>query len=303
MHILSKKCIVCCASLFFYVPLQRKLAKPATIVSMKAKYLFLLLCTLFTACGVSDTECAQTLINNAQTLVTRGQWRQALIVLDSVHTQYPKEIAQRRIANALADSITYLEAQANIAYTDSILPPLLQQADKLLKLFRYEKNEKYETYGRYVHHLLTTSSNTSRNFLQAYVQDDRTTIVKSYYYGSQSIQQEAITLSANGEEIHAQGSNHRFEANGWHEIMTMEDSRALEVLNFISAHTNDRIRITGQGTKPANTWVYYLTDKEKQALSDTYQLGWLMKDIKRAEEIQNTAQKQIERYQSNHPIQ
>ena len=132
MHILSKKCIVCCASLFFYVPLQRKLAKPTTIVSMKAKYLFLLLCTLFTACGVSDTECAQTLISNAQTLVTNGQWRQARIVLDSVHTQYPKEIAQRRIARALEDSITYLEAQANIAYTDSVLPPLLQQADKLL---------------------------------------------------------------------------------------------------------------------------------------------------------------------------
>lgn len=294
---------MCCASLFFYVPLQRKLAKPTTIVSMKAKYLFLLLCTLFTACGVSDTECAQTLISNAQILVTNGQWRQARIVLDSVHTQYPKEIAQRRIANALADSITYLEAQANIAYTDSILPPLLQQADLLLKQFRYEKNDKYETYGRYVHHLLTTSSNTSRNFLQAYVQDNRTTIVKSYYYGSQSIQQEAITLSANGEEIHAEGSNHRFEANGWHEIMTMEDSRALEVLNFISAHTNDRVRVTGKGTKPTNTWVYYLTNKEKQALSDTYQLGWLMKDIKRAEEIQNTAQKQIERYLSNHPIQ
>lgn len=197
----------------------------------------------------------------------------------------------------------YLEAQANIAYTDSILPPLLQQADLLLKQFRYEKNEKYETYGRYVHHLLTTSSNTSRNFLQAYVQDNRTTIVKSYYYGFQSIQQEAITLSANGEEIHAQGSNHRFEANGWHEIMTMEDSRALEVLNFISAHTNDRVRVTGKGTKPTNTWVYYLTDKEKQALSDTYQLGWLMKDIKRAEEIQNTAQKQIERFQRNRPVQ
>ena len=270
---------------------------------MKAKYLFLLLCTLFTACGVSDTECAQTLISNAQTLVTRGQWRQALIVLDSVHAYYPKEIAQRRIANALADSITYLEAQANIAYTDSILPPLLQQADLLLKQFRYEKNDKYETYGRYVHHLLTTSSNTSRNFLQAYVQDNRTTIVKSYYYGFQSIQQEAITLSANGEEIHAQGSNHRFEANGWHEIMTMEDSRALEVLNFISAHTNDRVRVTGKGTKPTNTWVYYLTDKEKQALSDTYQLGWLMKDIKRAEEIQNTAQKQIERFLRNRPVQ
>ena len=38
-------------------------------------------------------------------------------------------------------------------------------------------------------------------------------------------------------------------------------------------------------------------DKEKQALSDTYLLGWLMKDIKRLEEIQHTSRRQIERYE------
>lgn len=247
-------------------------------------------------CAPADSECAQAMVNEAQQMVQAGQWRQARIVLDSVHIVYPKEVAQRRLAKALEDSIVYLEAQSTVAYADSVLPPLLEKADALIKLFRYEKDEKYEDYGRYVHRLLATGSNTSRNFLQVYVRDDRKTIVKSYYFGSYSVQQQAITLSSNGEEVRFAGSNHRFEAEGWHEIMTIEDESALQLLNFISSHTNDRIRVAGQGQKPTHTWVYYLTDKEKQALSDTYQLGWLMKDIKRLEDIGHTAQKQIDRY-------
>lgn len=265
---------------------------------MKTKYIFiLLLCPLLWACGPSDEECAQTLVNEAHTLVNNGQWRQARIVLDSVHSTYPKEVAQRRLAKALEDSIVYLEAQRTLVYADSMLPPLLEQSDKLIKQFKYEKNDKYEDKGRYVHQLLVTNSNTARNFLQAYVRDDRQTIVKSYYYGSYAVQQQEITLSAQGEEARFMGSNHAFELEGWHEIMTLEDDAALQLLNFISTHINTRIRVHGAGSKPTNTWVYYLNDKEKQALSATYQLGFLMKDILQLEQMSNTAQNQINRYE------
>ena len=265
---------------------------------MKTKILFLLVCTLLiVGCAPSDTERAQVLVQQAQTLVDNGQWRQARIVLDSVHTIYPKEVAQRRLAKALGDSITYLEAQSTLAYADSMLPPLLEQSDKLLKQFKYEKDAQYEDKGRYVHRLLHTSSNTARNFLQAYVRDDRQTIVKSYYYGSHQVNQQQVTLSAQGEELRFSGSNHAFEVEGWHEIMTLEDETALQLLNFISAHHSDRVRVHGAGIKPNHTWVYYLNDKEKEALSATYQLGFLMKDILRLEQMANTARNQIAHYE------
>ena len=179
---------------------------------MNTKIVCFSLCVLLlVACAPSDTEQAQVLVQQAQTLVDNGQWRQARIVLDSVHTVYPKEVAQRRLAKALGDSITYLEAQSTLAYADSMLPPLLEQSDKLLKQFKYEKDDQYEDKGRYVHRLLNTSSNTARNFLQAYVRDDRQTIVKSYYYGSHQVNQQQVTLSAQGEELRFSGSNHAFE--------------------------------------------------------------------------------------------
>ncbi len=265
---------------------------------MKATYFWGLLCImLLVSCAPSDSECASALVEKAQEMVHQGQWRQARIVLDSVHSVYPKEVPQRRLAKALQDSIIYLESQTNIAYTDSLLPPLFAKADSIMKFFRYEKNEKYEDHGQYIHRLLATTSNTSRNFLQAYVRDDRKTIVKSYYYGPSPVQQRAIKLSSDGEELSFAGSNHSFEAEGWHEIMSFEDDEALQLLNFISAHMKSRVRVGGEGNSPTKTWVYYLNDKEKQALSDTYQLGWLMKDIKRLEEIQQTARRQIERYE------
>jgi hypothetical protein len=43
--------------------------------------------------------------------------------------------------------------------------------------------------------------------------------------------------------------------------------------------------------------VYYLNEQEKEALSDTYQLGWLMKDINRLEQMQRVATAQIARYE------
>ena len=265
---------------------------------MNTKIVYFSLCALLlVACAPSDTEQAQVLVQQAQTLVDNGQWRQARIVLDSVHATYPREVAQRRLAKALGDSITYLEAQSTLAYADSMLPPLLEQSDKLLKQFKYEKETQYEDNGRYVHRLLHTNSNTARNFLQAYVRDDRQTIVKSYYYGSHQVNQQQVTLSAQGEEVRFSGSNHAFEVEGWHEIMTLEDENALQLLNFISAHHSDRVRVHGAGLKPNHTWVYYLNDKEKEALSATYQLGFLMKDILRLEQMANTARNQIAHYE------
>ena len=264
--------------------------------NMKQLISILLILATFMACQPSEEQRAQQLVTDAHTLVDNGQWRQARIILDSLHQTYPKQVAERRLAKALEDSITYLEAQRTLAYVDTLLPPLLEQADKIIKRFKYEKNEKYEDYGKYVHRLLETGSNTSRNFIQAYVRDDKQTFVKSYYYGDKQMNQQSLSLQSEGESAVFQGHNHHFQDGAHHEVMTMDNDIALSLLNFISTHQNARIRVEGIGDKSHKNWVYYLNDKEKEALSDTYQLGWLMKDINRIEQMQKVANAQIERY-------
>ena len=116
------------------------------MIPMTKKHLFILLVvvSLAAACKPSAEQSATQLLAEAQTLVDQGSWRQALLFIDSIHNTYPKQVAQRRLAKHLADSITYLEAQNTLAYTDTLLPPLLDQVDELLRHFRYEKNEQYE---------------------------------------------------------------------------------------------------------------------------------------------------------------
>ena len=263
---------------------------------MKKILFFSVLILTIVACQPTDEQRAQLLVSEAQAMVDSGQWRQARIVLDSVHVMYPREVAQRRQAKALEDSITYLEALQTLAYVDTLLPPLLEKVDVLINKFKYEKNESYEDYGKYVHRLLATNKNTARNFIQAYVLDNRVTVVKSYYYGSKQMNQASVTLSAEDETGVYYGDNHHFQEGAHYEIMTLDHDNSLALLNFISSHPQGRIRVEGKGDSANRNWVYYLNDKEKEALSDTYQLGWLMKDIQRLEQMQRTATAQIDRF-------
>lgn len=265
---------------------------------MKKTFFFLLLISLgLSACGPSDKEQASARVEEAHALLMDGSLNQALIVLDSVHLLYPKQVAVRREAKALQDTIAYLQAQRNLIYFDSIHALLMPQVEPLLRAFRFEKNEKYESDGRFVHRLLNTDSNTSRCYLQAYVTENRHTIVKSYYAGSSRVDQASFELSADGEVSSFEGSNHSFESEGWHSLLTIEDDRALEALNFLASHPTARIRVAlYQAGKSSPATVYYLTDNERNALIATYQLGFLLSDVRQAEEQMRIANAQIEKY-------
>lgn len=270
--------------------------KQPLLIHSFAAYVLLFALIILPACQPTDEQRAAALVSEAQQLVDNGRWQQARLLLDSVHHTYPKQVSQRRLAKALSDSITCLEAQRTIAYSDSLLQVLLPQSDELMRQFKYEKSTQYEDHGRYVHRLLTTGSNTSRNFLQAYIRDDRRTIVKSYYFGAAQVNQQAVSLLSEEEESRFYGANHSFQSEGWHEIMTLEEDDALQLLNFISTHAAARIRVKGEGEKAHATWVYYLSDKEKTALAQTYQLGFLMKDIRQLEQTLRVANAQVERF-------
>lgn len=204
------------------------------------------------------------------------------------------KVAIMRAQKAAQDSIEYLQAQNTLAYSDSLLQSLLPIADELLKKFRYTKDERYEDHGQYVHKLLNTERNTSRNFLQSYVSDAYEVVLKSYYYGSRSINQQALQLSCADMHIKKEGVNHTFQAEGWHEIMTIEGDEAIELLRYISNHNQERILVTIKGDF---SQTYYLQQAEKEALADTYHLGIVMRDINQLERAIRISNLQIEKYQ------
>lgn len=264
------------------------------------RHIYLGFCAVLVLCCVScakqkQERAAQSHVDAAAQLIEQHRYEAALQQIDSVHSLYPKQVAQRRQTKALKDTIVYLQSQQTLRYADSILQPLLPEVDKLLKEFRFEKNDSYEDHGHYVYRNLQTGWNTNRCFIQAYVSDDRKTLVKSYYYGANKINQTSVALQAGEAEIEQQGQNHAFEVEGWHEILTLSDDQALEVLNFISSHLGERIRVTAKGKGKA---VYYISDNEKEALDKTYRLGLLMRDIDQLEQQIRLASMRIEHFET-----
>lgn len=211
----------------------------------------------------------------------------------------PSKVELLRREKAQEDSLEYVRAKRTIAYSDSLLQELLPQVDPLLLSFCYEKNEKAEDHGHYVHRLLQTTSNTERNFLQAYVLDNRRVEVKSYYFGAQPINHRRLELNAGEVVVAKEGSPFRFEAEGVHEIVTIEQQDALELLQFVAEHFTERILVKASGSSRVT---YYLQDNEKTALRDTYQLALLMMDIDRLERAIHTATLQCAKYEKKHML-
>ena len=256
-------------------------------------FLFLICSLALISCGNSRKQDAQRRLDKAQCLIDSMHLQQARLELDSIHLLYPKQVDMRRQAKALNDSITYIEAQRTLAYSDSLLQTLFPKADNLLKSFRHEKNDKYEDHGRYVHPLLITDRNTSRCMLQAEVTDESRLTLKSFYFGNKNINHTSVRLSCEDDENTQQGSNHSFQAEGWHEILTFNEEQARQLLNFISANKNGRIKVTLLGDK---NYIYYLQNNEKEALEKTYQLYITLSDIRHLEQQMNISRKQIEKF-------
>ena len=206
----------------------------------------------------------------------------------------PSKVELMRQAKAAKDSTTLAHAQSTLLYSDSLLKTLLPQADSLLHDFRYEKAEGYEDHGRYVHHLLRTDRNTARNYLQAAVRDDRIAVIQSFCYGEKPIRQQKVRISAGDLYAESTGSNHAFEAEGWHEIMSIQDEEAIRLLQFIAGNADEKLLVTAEGAQKAR---YYLQKNEKKALVETYRLALVMRDIAALERAMHVADLQVQKHE------
>jgi len=201
-------------------------------------------------------------------------------------------VAELRREKRMQDSINLLMQEQSLAYADSVLQVIMPTADSLLALFEYMKNEKYEDNGYYIHKQLKTSGLGQRIYLQAFVTGNLKTVVRSMYFGSK-IEHTAITLSADSVSSRFNGEPHYYEAEGTHEMVTLESSDAVDLLQFVNAYAGSRIKVTLSGKR---SYAYFLKEKDINALLETLRLQVVMSDIRQLEDRQRQASLQIEKY-------
>lgn len=220
----------------------------------------------------------------------------ALTVLAGCGPKKPS-VSELRRQKAVEDSLMLVDQQRSLTYYQTLRDSLLPVADSLLKKnFVYEKDERYEDHGHYVHRMLRTSSNTSRCYIQTYATDDYLLQVKVYLIGSKALLPKRLKLSVGEVYTTQTGSPHSFEAEGWHEMLTLQEEAALEALRFIDGYRSERVLATIEGEK--GRYKFYLSDRDKQALVETYQLGQVMRDIHQLETQISKTNIEIQKYEN-----
>lgn len=189
---------------------------------------------------------------------------------------------------AVQPTVDRHQLESLLAYYDSLYTVSQPQLEQAKKGFRFEKNERYEQLGHYVHRLLMTNSNVERNYVQVYVKENAELIIKFYYVGARGIMLQSVTASAGEVQQSCSGSAYQYHSDATHEILTNTGVEAEGFLSFVAAYQQQRIRVQYQGEK--GSYVFYLSDADKSALVQSYQLYVLMRDL---QELQDYREKTL----------
>jgi len=267
-------------------------------------FVIIIVLTLFISCNSRQKEekKADERLKHIEQLINENSLNAAKIEIDSIHLLFPRLVNKRRVAQALEDTIVRRESSRTLAYCDSILPVKQHEADSIQRNFRFEKNSKYQEVGNYVYKTQITESNTNRTYLKSFVDGNANFYLISNYSGGKlehcSVGVSVNDFFANTDTIDTSNAfNHSFTDGGtrW-EAVTFKNEADKGVAAFIAQYASQRIKVTLHGKK---SYVYYLADNDKKAITETYHLWVVKKDVAKLQEEIKKATIKIGRINKN----
>ena len=229
---------------------------------------------------------AKTRLDKAKEMFENQQFISAKNEIDSIHILYPREIAVRKEAITLMRLVERGESERNIAYCDSLLPVCISELEDLKKGFVFEKDPVYDVIGKYIWNAMTVERNLERSYIRCGVNEDGEMYVASVYFGRSPIEHTGLHFSINNG-ISAQtpaipydgGVNYRFEDMGnTTEVVTYKGNNCNSIASFVAnMDEKERIKATYTGGKP---YSLYLSDADKKAIRATYELAFVLTEIK-----------------------
>lgn len=268
--------------------------------NIKRVFFFMLAFTFLISCNSRQNleKQADVRLKHIEQLISHNSLNEAKIEIDSFHLLFPRLVNKRRIAAAYEDTIVRRESSRSLAYCDSILPLKRHEADSIQKNFRYEKDKIYQETGNFIYKTQNTESNTNRIYLKAYVDDNAEFYLISNYCGSKlehtSVEVSAKDLFAHTDTINTSDPDyHSFTNDGlrW-EVVTFKNESGKTVSAFIAQYVSQKIKVILHGKK---NYVYFLADSDKKAISDTYHLWIVKKDVLKLQTEIKKATAKIER--------
>lgn len=264
-----------------------------------------LLAMMLVNCGgkkLTEQEQAQAHLEKAQQLFKEHKINAAKIQIDSINNLFPKQIEIRKKANAIFTQIQLIEQKRNLIYADSLIRVKKVTLDSMTRNFVFEKDEKYEDVGNYIYKAQRAETSAGRTYIKALVEETGAFLLSSIYCGTKPIKHFSAKfavgdLFAETEKVTDDGYSYSYTDNGCtYENVVYHSDANKSIASLIQQNAKKPVSVTLNGTKGNKS--YTLTETEKKAISEAYNLSVVLSDVKNLERIINVSKKKIILYES-----
>lgn len=245
---------------------------------MKKEILFICLCVIISAC--TDVEkLANERLENARIAFEQGDYNGAKLQIDSIKILYPKAFNARKAGIGLMQEVEMKEQEKTLAYLDSVLSIKQTEFESIKKKYLFEKDEEYETIGRYLHPSQVIEKNLNRSFLRFQVDERGNMSMTSIYCGARNIHHTAVKVSTNDSFAQTPTSPDSYETSNLGIKIEKADYKLGEdgdVIGFICLNKEKSIKVEFIGER---NYAIQMNKADKESAYMTYELAKLLSTI------------------------
>jgi hypothetical protein len=234
--------------------------------------IILLFLLLVYACGPSQEEKASVKVNEAKSLIAKGDTLKAITLLKAVSSQNPKAKFQIAASKNLTSDL-YLQLINNrktqLTNTENII-------SSLEKHFIKDKTE-FDSYVQYIPLSLSHGKSWNKSFLQVNLDERGELFLTSHYMGQNWLKHTSIKvydegLSVKTPDVPLDDPNNResdFLDYKWEKV-AYTNGKSDSVIKFITTNVNRNLKCVYIGK---NHYYIILEEYNKEAIKDAYQLS------------------------------
>lgn len=244
---------------------------------------------LLTSCDSTGKQAAAMLAEARQTYEA-GDYNQALALIDSIKSQYPKAYKVRRQSLRLQQDVELAAEQRNVAYLDSVIALKQDTLESIKKNYAFEKDAEYQQTGNYFAPSQVVEKNLHRSYLRFQVDEAGKLSMTSIYCGSSNINHVAVRVTApDGTYAETPQSRDSYETTDMGEHIEKADYKYGEdggVIDFVCLNSSQNLKLAFKGDRTYNTT---MTPADRQAAVSISRLARILGDITKANELKEAS--------------
>ena len=248
--------------------------------------------TIISACGPSQSELAAKKIRNSESLLAKGDTLNCLLNLDSIPKLYPEAGSELKTAIRISSQIyssQLVKQRDKLAVAKSAIQTLIKE-------FKPEKGE-FEKYTVYIPNRQVFDKSWSRSFVQVYLNEKGDLTLASNYYGAQwlnhtslRIEKEGLTIKTDSVPLDNINNHHNdFGGSNWEKV-TYRGAQADRVIAMIAANWDKKLKAVFKGK---TSYIMWLEDYDKKAIKESFELSKAFRTKNEAEKTIPVLEKKI----------